>query len=873
MTDFDQKYQEFQTNITNPPPAPMPVEPPGGEAALATAPTSPPDPAVAPAPEVGAAPAVEKEDGGVGTMLGDSEVFLNAPIAGLTRGIVKFGANSAAALGMVDQKDADELIRVMDEMNAVSVEGNLPAKIASGGGALVGQYVLPAVVGFKALTALGAAPLLASIVSESLTGLLGLSPNEENIFNMLAEDSSNPNVAAIRDLLATDPEDSNWENRSRNAAEALITLSAGEALIEGFPRLVRAGKRFISSPSGQRVLQSVDIAGDAADVRLREIATGARLQANPINAVGDVVVSAAGSTARRMARGGREATGGVSFAPEITAKNVRLHAKRLSDIQTKGTVYPGGPKNPRTVIKGPPGSNLPDFVVGDLQPEDWVARTEALMAPADIKKAAVWYDNVYGEFLQRTGNDRETSSRLMGAWMAAQQNESPANAMTNVLYMWEQLQRGVPVDQIKGKGLPTANKAALAVLRGDEISGGVGQKISDFIDAGEGRDVRSIMGNDPAGGQPFVVDVHTARDTGLVDETLLNYLRSAGYEVPDNILTDLGKGGIKGPQYENRVLFGHRLTDHLNEIGWQGKSDWKPREIQAIGWMNLTEMYGNASVGGDVASAFGRNTRRISMEAAPGEGSPAAIKYGDRFGALPTEAQASITYEVTQAAIEKVNSRLGINLGNVVHSTGGWERFTNASTVQQAIVSKEAAQAAANELGYLLQQTEVWVNTAKKLTQNPRAFAVDVIEVGTTNIKDPAELKKLWESVMAADPSGLIRGYQPIEDAAGNVGIRILIDKGGKKVRAALDAWRSQFVGKARELQYNLHLDINEAEIYKARNNWKETPDGNSFRVSGDQAGRGPAANQGGADLDIDRQELEDAFGSLIEKAEKGGRR
>ena len=32
------------------------------------------------------------------------------------------------------------------------------------------------------------------------------------------------------------------------------------------------------------------------------------------------------------------------------------------------------------------------------------------------------------------------------------------------------------------------------------------------------------MGNSPDGGSPFVVDVHTARDTGLVDRKLLNHL-------------------------------------------------------------------------------------------------------------------------------------------------------------------------------------------------------------------------------------------------------------------------------------------------------------------------------------------------------------
>lgn len=562
-------------------------------------------------------------------------------------------------------------------------------------------------------------------------------------------------------------------------------------------------------------------------------------------------------------------TGGVPFAPEITEKNLRLHRKRLVDLQEGGKPYPGAPKNQRRVITAPEGSDLPDFVVGDITPEDWVSRTERLMSPEDIEKSAKWYDQVFGDFLDKVDGDREKAGRLMGAWLAAQQNESPANAMTNVLYMWEQMGRGVPLNEVKGKGLPSANKAALSVLSGEDIQGGVGQKISDFIDAGEGRDVRSIMGNNPEGGQPFVVDVHTARDTGLVDETLLNHLKGLGYDVPDDVIVDLGAGGIKGPMYENRALFGQRLTDHLNEVQWQGRSDWKPREVQAIGWMGLTRMYGNSSVGGDVASSFGRNVRRISMEAAPGDGSPAAIKYGDAFAGLPSERQRDISYKVTQSAIDRVNERLGLNIGNVVHATGGWQRFTNPSTVQQAIASRESAQEAANMLGYMLQQTEVWVNSAKAMTKNPKGYAIDLVEIGSTTIKGDNELAELWEAVLDVDASGLIQGYQPITDASGNVGIRILVDRGGKKAAQAIQEWHRSFSDVSDRFSYNIDVEVSEAEIFKARNDWKENPDGQGFRNQVDHSGRGSSSAKDGSDLDLDRQELEDFFGRLIEGGEE----
>jgi hypothetical protein len=829
---------------------------------------SEPPPAPAPAPSAVAPPPAE-EGSSLGEFLGKLNVALDSQFSGLTKGVVNFLANTAGALGIVEQKDVDKFLKAIDEIDDVATRDNLPAKIGSAVGSLSGQYILPAVTGFNALRALGASRLLSSIVSEGMVGLLGLSPNDENLFNMIAKDTSSPAAAAVRDLLATDPDDSEWTNRVKNAGEALVLLGGSEALIRGLPKLVQQGKQFIKSDKGQQVVRSVEEMGARADERLRSVMRGGTLSANPIGAAGDMALSAAGKVA---ARATDEVPGqGVLFNKEITDNNLRLHRKRLDDTAQKGKPYPGGPKNSRRVIPAPEGSNLPDFVIGDITPEDWLARTEKLMSPDEIKQAANWYDSVYGEFLLRTGNDQDKAKRLMGAWLAAQQNESPANAMTSVLFMWEQISRGVPIENVKGKGLPSANKAALAVLSGKDIQGGVGQKIADFIDSAEKRDVRSIMGNDAAGGQPFVVDVHTGRDTGLVDKVLVNHLEKLGYDVPDDVIVDLAGGGIKGPQYENRAMFGRELTDYLNSVGWQGRSDWKPREIQAIGWMGITRMYGVTGVGGDSASAFGRNVRRISMEAAPGEGSPAAIKYGSRFYALDEAAQNDVTYKLTQKALDKVNVRLGINVGDIVHATGGWEKYTNPSTVQQAIASREAAQAAAHELGYLLQQTEVWVNTAKPLTKNPKGFAIDLVEKGSTTIQDNDALARLWQMAMDADNADIIKGYQPIETAAGDVGIRILVDRGGKGARAGIDEWLKVFGGMVENLPYNLRVILSEAEIYKARNNWKEQPDGNDYLSRGQKTG-GDAGAENRADIDTDRQELEDYFGSLIDEAERGAK-
>ena len=75
----------------------------------------------------------------------------------------------------------------------------------------------------------------------------------------------------------------------------------------------------------------------------------------------------------------------------------------------------------------------------------------------------------------------------------------------------------------------------------------------------------------------------------------------------------------------------------------------------------------------------------------------------------------------------------------------------------------------------------------------------------------------------------------------------------------------------AKVLGSDFDVEISEAEIYKARNNWQEAPDGQGFKDKMGDQGRGPAPDQRGSDFDLDRQELEDFFGNLIDQAEREG--
>lgn len=572
---------------------------------------------------------------------------------------------------------------------------------------------------------------------------------------------------------------------------------------------------------------------------------------------------------------------GIPFQKEKTDNNLRLHKMRLDKLATEGTPYPGGPKNERTVIKAP-NDNLPDFVVGKITFDDWISRTEKLLSPEEIMAEKDWYDDVFKEFDKVAGDDPDMLRKLGEAWLSAQQNETPSTTLTNVLHIFEQFKRGVPFEEVQGKGLPSANEIASSIIYDKKITGGAGQKISDFIDSGYSKPVRSIMGDDPGGGMPFVVDIHTARDTGLVDRKLVNHLTRLGYKVPKNVVLDVGEGGIKGPMYENRAIFGRELTDHLNSIKWQGKDDWRPQEVQAIGWMALSnKLTGETGRGGNVAMAMDRNTSRIAMEVDPGEGSPWADKYGADYNALDEVDRIAINNTVTKRAVELVAKTEGAVLSTTVHGQGGWKQYTNPSTVMEGLVTFDTAKRVASRLGYLLNQTEVLVNQSKPLTKNPENFGLMIVAKGG-ELSDKNNLDNLMERMLTDDKLGLVtQGYHPITLQDGRAGINIVITKQTLKDAKKKKIIKSQKQGQeyimdfvnnelskiTDDLNFDVEADILESVAEFVGNDWTKDKAGGSYKINfGGKAGT-DAKDPGGSDIDIDGQELEALFSSEITKA------
>ena len=522
----------------------------------------------------------------------------------------------------------------------------------------------------------------------------------------------------------------------------------------------------------------------------------------------------------------------LSFPQDVTDKRSDLKLKRLR-LTAAGKAYPGAPKNERTVLTA---KGKPDFVIGDITFDDWKKRVETVLSSEEIMSFSKWYEEIRDLFKQYFPPNDPDVDRYMAAWLVANQNTDVASAMKNALLQAEQVGRKIPEAEMRLGGLETASIAARNAIRGLPITEGVGVKISDFVDSAIGKKTRTFYGDKPVGAEPFVVDIHSARDTGLVDPILLNHLRRLGYEIPDSIEVDFPMGPAE-TQYENRADFGRKLTKHLNSIKWMGKSDWKPAEVQAVGWMTMTRLTADAAE--NTRTALERNLQRISMEAAPGDGSPFAEKYGEAFSQLPGDQQANLTQAMTNVAIQAAQEVSGIKLSSIVHGMGGWQHFQNPATVAQTLATPKGAEIASNVIGYLLQQTEVWSNAVKPMTKNPKGFAIDFIEKGTQTLSTDEGLRNFWSTIMEVDPTKLFVGYQPIRTVEGDVGIRVLVKKGGEKtaekIKEAITARKTkpedpQTIISAIESS-GLKMEVlgHEAEIITARNDWTQEREGRAY--------------------------------------------
>jgi len=379
------------------------------------------------------------------------------------------------------------------------------------------------------------------------------------------------------------------------------------------------------------------------------------------------------------------------------------------------------------------------------------------------------------------------------------------------------------------------------------------------------------MGMDPEGGAPFVVDIHTARDTGLVDEKLVSILKRQGYD--SEALDALKLQAPTGAKYENRAEFGRALTGHLNSIDWMGRSDWRPSEIQAVGWAAMRKITAESDVQG-IPDVIEQSTRRIAFEVLPGKGSVWDKKFGPRLGVLSPKELATVTRQVGEDALRRAARETGVkDLAAVVHSLGGWEDAVTPNIAGRFLASREAMDAMTARLGYYLDQTEVLGSTLRPNIKKPKAYAVDFLEVGTNTLRNEADLENFWKVIQDADDTGTFKGFTPVEYEDGSAGVRVLFDldyvskgiggRGADKLLASL-APDGAIDTALRGLDIDVETELFQVELSKSVNDFKGAPDGQAHiqRLT-DITGRG-ASN---TDL-LNRKELTRSLEEALRAAE-----
>jgi TPR repeat protein/8-oxo-dGTP pyrophosphatase MutT (NUDIX family) len=155
---------------------------------------------------------------------------------GLIKGIGKMGGNFAALFGTIPQKEVDKFFAEADkqfgDFKVALMDGDERGRksfeIAQGAGE-IGAFVVPALGLARILSVVtGASPLLATASADAFLSFGGLSPDDQNMFNLIkdiseSDDPKSTNLLNdIADLLATDREDNEYTNRARNVAEALV---------------------------------------------------------------------------------------------------------------------------------------------------------------------------------------------------------------------------------------------------------------------------------------------------------------------------------------------------------------------------------------------------------------------------------------------------------------------------------------------------------------------------------------------------------------------------------------------------------------------------------------------------------------------------
>jgi len=500
----------------------------------------------------------------------------------------------------------------------------------------------------------------------------------------------------------------------------------------------------------------------------------------------------------------------------------------------------------------------------------WQRETNAWLTSDEIGKFRQWYDNLPQEF---RGKFDEDPGRYMVAWLAGQQNASPGQALGIMFRAMDRIDGIISVNEKTGKLLKggLADDKVEAILRGKTPEGGYGPKLTDFADAGLGRSSRSFMGDDPRGGQPFVADVHTGRDSGHVDQQTLTRLISLSEDnnlfmngkpvslkasefkvvsangkttkVPEKVViqqpgeksstifADM-RGSPGANQYEGISVWGNKLTDFLNEQNWEG-GNWKPAQAQAVGWMRILRQYGLNE--GTSEGSFRTNTRDIYAEVNYSSGAVLPRMFPE-FGKLTPDQQASITSSVIEKTVNDLVGIIGGSLRKVSITSGKGYFGGEASPAMmiRAMGSKEVADMLTVGLAYVSEQTmamSVINGQGGKASNGIYIRKSDKTPFTQENLNALAKMDQI--KGMNAFP---VDGYDTIfiADAGKDFKPKGFTEEKAISLRDAMSKWvQEQGLGE-------VDIEPTPCKIESYGQNYREQPSGNSFLRLFDARGGGP---------------------------------
>jgi hypothetical protein len=349
-----------------------------------------------------------------------------------------------------------------------------------------------------------------------------------------------------------------------------------------------------------------------------------------------------------------------------------------------------GATQPRTVLE----KDGQKMVVGDITFDDWAERITK-MKPSDIQDYRKWYREGLGEF-EATFGKKDAPSYMLG-WLLGNQNESPAGAMRNLLRAEDKV-RGLLQPFTAGLG----EEKILQSLTGADIVSGAGPKLMDFVDSAEGKQYRTYMADDPRGGSPSVMDVHSTRDMGFVDETFHKWLVENFGDIAKDVKVDVS-GGPQVTQYERGSERMNEFAEEANKRGFMG-GGWTPSEIQAVGWKYMGDLVGGGVQ--TIPEAMQSNVRRISTELAFGIGSPLHQEFGGTWDNMPLKDQQWLTDYVARETLPVMMEMVGVR-GQANLAGGNYGGVSPPSIQLDALASPERAADIADMVGLGWQQDEV----------------------------------------------------------------------------------------------------------------------------------------------------------------------